>query len=141
MALRMAAEVDNHYRGLVSVKGVLCLDGRCALARNLRGEWELPGGKMQQGENFAECLRREFLEELGLPVTQGRLIDTVFHHVFANIIVVIFACSLEEPEVPRISDEHTDFGWFAPEELDGLNLPDSYRRAVLHHLQQQPGTL
>lgn len=37
----------------VSVKGVVVRDGRVLLLRNERDEWELPGGKLELGEEPA----------------------------------------------------------------------------------------
>jgi 8-oxo-dGTP pyrophosphatase MutT (NUDIX family) len=40
----------------VSVKGVVVRDGRVLLLRNERDEWELPGGKLDLGEEPADCV-------------------------------------------------------------------------------------
>jgi 8-oxo-dGTP pyrophosphatase MutT (NUDIX family) len=43
----------------VSVKGVVVRDGLVLLLRNERDEWELPGGKLDLGEDPAACVVRE----------------------------------------------------------------------------------
>ena len=59
----------------ISVKGVLIEDGRVVLLENERGEWELPGGRPEPGEEPTAALVREFAEELGASVRVGRIID------------------------------------------------------------------
>ncbi|MBA3794538.1 MAG: NUDIX domain-containing protein, partial [Rubrobacter sp.] len=59
----------------VSVKGVLLDRGRAVLLRNERGEWELPGGRLEAGETPQECVVREVLEESNLKVRVGPLLD------------------------------------------------------------------
>ena len=59
----------------VSVKGVLVRDGLVLLLKNEREEWELPGGKLELGEEPPACVAREITEETGLPVTTGPILD------------------------------------------------------------------
>ena len=58
---------------LLVVAGILVRDGRLLLARRpaggaFGGLWELPGGKVEEGERPAAALAREWREELGVRV-------------------------------------------------------------------------
>ena len=52
----------------LSVKGVVLHQGRVLLLLNERGEWDLPGGRPDAGEDHREALVREVKEEAGLDV-------------------------------------------------------------------------
>jgi 8-oxo-dGTP diphosphatase len=68
--------------------GALCVDheGRVFLtqrgphAKNERGMWEFPGGSVEFGETLANALVREMLEEYGITIEVGDLLD-VFDHI------------------------------------------------------------
>jgi 8-oxo-dGTP pyrophosphatase MutT (NUDIX family) len=51
-----------------SIKGVLLIDGQVLLVKNARDEWELPGGRIEPGEEHLQALAGEFAEELSIDV-------------------------------------------------------------------------
>ena len=117
----------------VSVKGVLEIGGRVVLLRNEREEWELPGGKLEPGEDPARCVEREILEELGLHAKARSLIDVWLYDVLGKVevLVVTFAMfPLDAGAQPRLSHEHKALALFAHDEVPALRMPDGYKRAI-----------
>ena len=57
---RKRSSAENRFP--ISVKGVIPTDDGVVLLRNERGEWELPGGRLETGESPEECVAREILE-------------------------------------------------------------------------------
>lgn len=49
------------------------LIGRRKIRGELGGKWEFPGGRVEEGENYSECLSRELKEELGRDFIIGNL--------------------------------------------------------------------
>ncbi|MBI0582885.1 MAG: NUDIX domain-containing protein [Methanomassiliicoccus sp.] len=48
------------------VYGIAFLGDEFIMVRNLRrGGWEMPGGKVEEGESDLQAMEREFLEEVG----------------------------------------------------------------------------
>ena len=78
----------------VSVKGDAVRAGLVLLLRNERDEWELPGGKLELGEDPARCAEREIAEETGWEVSAGPLIDAWQYHVGdgADVLVLTYGC-------------------------------------------------
>ena len=117
----------------VSVKAALRCGDAWVLVRNDRGEWELPGGRIDPGdESLQAVVRRECLEELGVDVQVGSLIDSYLFEVIAGrrVVIVCFEATAPADATFVVSDEHDAVGLFAFSELADANLPDGYRAAI-----------
>jgi mutator protein MutT len=72
-------------RPVIGIGGVLIHNGRALLIRRaaepLRGQWSLPGGRLELGETMAEGVARELKEETGIEVRVGELIE-VFERIW-----------------------------------------------------------
>jgi len=116
----------------VSIKGVLLEGDRVVLLENDRGEWELPGGRLEAGEDPTTCLVREMAEELGIEVAVKSILDSWVYEVLPGHHVVIVTYSAERlaSGPMRVSDEHRRLGAFALAEIDALPMPEGYRRSI-----------
>jgi 8-oxo-dGTP diphosphatase len=109
-------------KGIVRVTAaVLENDGRIIIARrgagdHLAGMWELPGGKVEDGESPEQCLARELKEEFNLTVVVGEYLGTsAFRYDHADIELMAYRVQWESG-VPT-ARVHADFRWAAPAEL------------------------
>ena len=118
----------------VSVKGILFWGNRVPLLLNERGEWELPGGRLEVSDVSPEnCVCRELKEELACEVTVKRLVDCWIYEVLARryVFIVTYLCSTAQlPETLELSHEHSQLGIFDISDLPRLNLPPGYARSI-----------
>jgi 8-oxo-dGTP pyrophosphatase MutT (NUDIX family) len=114
------------------VKGVLLVGDKAVLLRNERGEWELPGGRMDADETPGAALMREFREELAIDVEPVKMLDSYVFEVVPSkyVSIVTYGCRLKGEFAPRISEEHKEVGLHAVDELKKLPLPPGYRRSI-----------
>jgi 8-oxo-dGTP pyrophosphatase MutT (NUDIX family) len=120
----------------LSIKGVLIHDGRVLLLLNERGEWDLPGGRPDPGEDHRIALTREVREETGLAVEVGLLLDEHLFEVLPErfVRIVAYACALVGTADIALSDEHLRMHWAPVTELAevvaGHRLPSGYLSAI-----------
>ncbi|GIG70476.1 NUDIX hydrolase [Phytomonospora endophytica] len=117
----------------VSIKGVCIQDGRVLLLHNERDEWELPGGKLELGEDPAACVAREIEEESGWPVIVEAILDSWQYHIRdgIDVLIVTYGCTVHTDAAPVVSHEHKEAGLFTRAEVPGLRMPEGYKRSIL----------
>ena len=116
----------------VSIKGVLFpKPGQCVLALNDRGEWELPGGRIEIGETPQQCVVREIREELDLQAEVACVLDSYLFEVIrdTHVFIVTYGCVLRGDYHPRLSGEHREIRAFPVHDLPA-NLPTNYGTSI-----------
>src|SRR5690606_23151875 len=78
-------ELENTFHPVTAAGGVVCNPDGGVLMIYRRGKWDLPKGKLDEGEAIEACAVREVVEETGLPdeLQLGRKICETFH-VYAH---------------------------------------------------------
>lgn len=125
----------------VSVKGVLFVGGDVVLLKNERDEWELPGGRLEAGEEPGSCLAREISEELGIDAVVEDLLDCWRYPVLPGkeVLIITFGVRPLVSAELHLSHEHKALGRFALNEIAGLPMPEGYRRSIRHWAGRRVG--
>jgi ADP-ribose pyrophosphatase YjhB (NUDIX family) len=125
---------------LVGVGGVVIHRNRVLLIRRgsepLKGEWSIPGGLLEVGEELAEAARRELREETGLEVEPLAVLE-VFDRIFRagrrvryHFVIVDFVCRLRGGKLQHGSDV-LEARWVRREDLAQYNLTEKATSVAL----------
>jgi 8-oxo-dGTP diphosphatase len=115
-----------------SVAGIAVQDGKLFIARRkgggaLGGKWEFPGGKVEEGEDDAQALRREFQEEFGAVIETGEhTARAVFEHNGAVFDLNAYRIFFVDNEIGAMSlFEHSAWRWADIGEIEKLDFAGS----------------
>lgn len=99
---------------------ILCIKRRPNDVHN-PGAWDLPGGRLEEGESPFEGVQRETREEVSLEVTVHNPL-TIHHFTRQDgqlITLIVFLCKQADSGQPvQLSEEHTEYKW--------LSIDDAY---------------
>ena len=122
---------------LIDVAAALIQDdqGRYLITQRRRGShleglWEFPGGKRDAGEELADCLKRELVEELGARFTVGDKVDTIrWDYPDRTIVLHFFRCRLASGTIAP--QESQAMAWVAPYDLSRYDFPPADRELIV----------
>ena len=76
------------------------------------GKWDIPGGRLEKGENPHDGLKREVQEEVKMDIEI--ILPVEVQHFFRDdkqkIALTIFICTTTTDEI-TLSEEHTEYKW------------------------------
>jgi 8-oxo-dGTP diphosphatase len=113
---------------LIQKNGKILLALRKA-GKHMGPKWELPGGKVDPGEEPEQSLRRELKEELGIEVQIGQYLgSTRFRGHHLRLQVHLYRVShIDGTFVLR---EHEAIRWVEPQRIEDYDLVDSDRKLI-----------
>ena len=137
---------DYPEHPIIGVGAVIIEGSRVLLVRRdtepLRGEWSVPGGMLELGEKLRDGVRREALEETGVKVEPGEVLD-VFDSIFTDglgktqyhYVLIDYLCRVTSGEAQAGSDV-SDVRWVSLEALPAMGLRESVEQVVRKGLGQ-----
>ncbi|MBL1073214.1 NUDIX domain-containing protein [Nocardia sp. 2] len=142
--LRQQADSEGIVHFVVGV--AVFRGGKLLVVRRVADDWhggmyELPGGGVESGESFAECVERELYEETGLRVR--RITDVLGGFDYATrtksrVRKYSFVVETEPGEVSLAPGEHDQFQWIDADSLDNLPMAEDMRAAVFALVTTHP---
>jgi 8-oxo-dGTP pyrophosphatase MutT (NUDIX family) len=138
---RLREQIGHDFMLMPSVAALVRdEDGRVLLVRHVEGRWQLPGGAVDPGERPEDAARREAHEEAGIEIEPEEVLGVFggpeYRVTYANgddagwVVAVYRARIVAGTPAPGDPDEVQDVGWFAPHEIEGLELHGSTRRTL-----------
>lgn len=88
----------------------------------LKGKWEFPGGKVEEGETKEQALIREIEEELDSEIKVDKYITTVdYEYETFFLHMDVYLCNLVSGALKTKENEHLAAKWVNKTELKNLD--------------------
>lgn len=131
---------DYPDRPLVGVGAVIVQNNRVVVVKRasepLKGRWSIPGGMLELGETLRRGTAREALEETGLVVEVGEVLD-VFDAIYTDpggstqyhYVLIDFVCYPIEGEL-RANSDAAEVRWACEGEIEQLGMTENTVKVI-----------
>lgn len=127
-------------RPIVGVGAVIVDRGRVVLVRRgkppLAGQWSLPGGVVEIGETLRAAAEREALEETGLIVEAGEVLEVLDRIIPGedgrpqyHYVLIDFLCRQKGGDL-RAGGDAAEAEWAGEDDLDRFQLEQPAREVI-----------
>jgi len=140
----MSETQEVHFAGKVAQKAVIVRDGKVLVIRDPREEkviWEIPGGRLNEGEDPKAGLAREIKEELGVDCVLGDIIylTQYFHQSEGkNALMIAYKATIPENAVLSFADgEICEARWITKDDMADLEFFNEYQDTLDSYFEKQ----
>ena len=135
----------KHFTIIIAAGGVVINSKEDTLMIFRRGKWDLPKGKLDEGESLEHCAVREVEEETGLTnIELGEKITTTYHtytdygkHILKESHWYKMKSNTDQKLTPQTEEDITDIKWVKQSDLK-KHISNTYQTIieVLNNLKQ-----
>ena len=146
---RLSAALDLRYHNntsfyigahvLIRDKNKFLLLHRTKTKAYMPGEWDIPGGGLEQGEDLEETAKREVNEETGLNIYPRKILFAYSNKKelpLRQTVQVIYEAPYNGGDVIINPSEHDEYRWVTKDELLDLPVMDFLRNFVINNYDQ-----
>jgi 8-oxo-dGTP diphosphatase len=118
------------------VCGVICVNQKYLITqrgddRNY-GKWELPGGKVKEGEHIFNSIKREIFEELNLEITP---LNEITRYYFEKFNLIFILCNCENNKTIQLN-EHINLKWINSADFELYDFLDGDKEFIKNNFLQ-----
>ena len=118
---------------LTDEDGKILILKRSTDSKTNSGKWELPGGKVDQGESFDQALIREVYEETNLKIKLDHVVGVCEQNLpLIRAVHIIMSGKVVEGGL-ALSKEHEGYAWVFFDNLSNYELADWLNDFVMNH--------
>ena len=125
----------------IGIKAIIRNDENQILLLKNKDYWDIPGGRIDQGEDIETTLLRELNEEIGVNhIAQKQLWDVVksvkqlpYGNMMTSLMLIVYRVQLPADQIPHSCEPRTVLHWVSSEEAANRlknKYPDSFCQAV-----------
>jgi 8-oxo-dGTP diphosphatase len=136
-------------RPVIGVGAVVVKDGKALIVKRAheprKGEWSLPGGRVELGETLVDAVRREIREETGLEIQVGPVVELFdrIHRLDGRVryhfVIVDYLCTCIGGDLCA-GDDAEDAAWVTADELERYGVNEFAAAVIRKGLEMVQGS-